>query len=234
MVPIKPLTRKQQKIFDEYYANQNLFLDGIAGSGKTFIALYLALEEVLSGLSTKNKVIVVRSAVPSRDIGFLPGNLKEKAKEYETAYMALCSELFSRGDAYQILKGKNLFEFMTTSYVRGLTLKDAILIIDEIQNFTFQESSSVLTRVGKNTRVIISGDVDQSDLKSNDDFYRLKQILNTMKSFTSIYFSHSDIVRSGFCKEFLVTKTFVETGLWPSHIKNSSITNSFQHHHLPA
>lgn len=200
---IKPLTKNQQIVFDEYYHDQNLFLHGVAGSGKTYLALFLALQTVLGGLANQNKVIIVRSAVPSRDIGFLPGSLKEKEKVYEAPYADITSDLFSRGDAYSVLKGSALVEFMSTSFIRGITLRDSIVILDEIQNYDFPEAYSVLTRIGRGCRVIICGDFRQSDL-DRSGIRKLMSVIRHMSSFSMVEFGVNDIVRSGFVKEFLI------------------------------
>jgi phosphate starvation-inducible PhoH-like protein len=206
--PINPITPTQKFAFDEFYHDQHLFLHGVAGTCKTLIALYLALEQISSKLAEQNKVVIVRSAVPSRDIGFLPGSVKEKTKEYEAPYGALCTELYGRGDAYTTLKAKNIIEFMTTSYVRGLTIRDSIIILEEIQNFTYHEAASVLTRVGRNCRVIISGDFRQSDLEGRQKagLSKLMAIVKNMPSFSFIEFGVEDIVRSSFVKEFILSQ----------------------------
>lgn len=207
LLSIKPLTSNQRYSFAEYQADQNLFLHGVAGTGKTFIALYLALESIISGFSDQNKVVIIRSAVPSRDIGFLPGNVKEKTKEFEAPYSAICSDLFDRGDAYSVLKSKNMIEFLSTSYVRGITLRNSIVILEEIQNYSYHEAFSVLTRIGTNCRVIMAGDFRQSDLlgRQKTGFPKLISIIKSMPSFTFIEFGIEDIVRSRFVREFLVS-----------------------------
>ena len=204
---IHPLTNNQKVAFEEYQANQNLFLHGVAGTGKTFVALYLALNEVLSGLSDYFRVVIVRSAVASRDIGFLPGNVKDKIKEFEAPYVSICTDLFGRGDAYQILKDKKIVEFTSTSFIRGITLRDTIVIIDEIQNYTFHEASSVLTRIGKNCRVMVAGDFRQSDLfgRQRAGLSKLISVAKDMPSFSFVEFGINDIVRSGFVREFLIS-----------------------------
>jgi phosphate starvation-inducible protein PhoH and related proteins len=206
---IVPLTDNQQKTFTEYSKNKNLVLHGMAGTGKTFCALYLALKEVLDPKSDQRKVFIVRSAVPTRDVGFLPGSLKEKIKQYENPYRSICSHIFSRGDAYDVLKGKDLVEFMSTSFVRGDTYDDCTLIVDEMQNLSFHELDSVITRAGEGTKVIFSGDFKQSDLANSHDRQGLQdflKILKNMRSFSRIEFGVQDVVRSGLVKEYLINK----------------------------
>ena len=198
---IEPLTRNQLKAFE---SDNNLILHGVAGTGKTFVSCYLAYDDMSKGVY--EKLVIIRSAVPTRDIGFLPGNEKEKASVYEEPYKDIAIDVFGRGDAYQILKTKNLVHFMTTSFIRGITLRDATIVIDECQNMSFHELDSIITRVGENYRVIFSGDFRQSDLKSNgmDDFFK---ILKKMGSFDFIEFGIEDIVRSDFVKQYIIAKT---------------------------
>tara|TARA_X000001382_G_scaffold12215_1_gene8120 strand:- start:6357 stop:7025 length:669 start_codon:yes stop_codon:yes gene_type:complete len=198
---IEPLTKNQLSAFE---SQRNLILFGVAGTGKTFVGCYLAFDDMAK--KEYEKLIIIRSAVPTRDIGFLPGNEKEKASVYEEPYKDIANDIFGRGDAYQILKTKNLVEFMTTSYIRGITLRDATILIDECQNMTFHELDSIITRVGENCRVIFCGDFDQSDLKNNGlaDFL---SILEWMDEFHFIQFGIEDIVRSDFVKKYIIAKS---------------------------
>ena len=198
---IEPLTANQVLAFD---SENHLVLHGVAGTGKTFISCYLAFDDMLKGLF--NRLIIIRSAVPTRDMGFLPGNEKEKSAVYEEPYKNIAVELFDRGDAYDILKTKGLVHFMTTSFIRGVTLKDSVILIDECQNMTFHELDSIITRVGMDCRVIFSGDFRQSDLSRNGlkDFIR---VLKAMNNFDFIDFEVKDIVRSDFVKQYITAKT---------------------------
>ena len=204
---IEPLTQNQKKTFNEYN-DKNLVLFGSAGTGKTFISLYLALKEVLNGDRYK-KVIIVRSVVPTRDMGFLPGSQKEKTKVYEGPYYAIFSELFGRGDSYEYLKSRGLVEFISTSFIRGITLNDSIVIVDECQNMTFQELDSIITRIGQNCKIIFCGDYRQSDFRFMDEkvgVLNFTKIIAKMKSFGFIEFNHDDIVRSHTVKEYIIQK----------------------------
>lgn len=197
---IEPLTKNQLLAFE---SSQNLILHGVAGTGKTYISSYLAFDDILKGLY--EKLVIIRSAVSTRDIGFLPGTEKDKASVYEEPYKDICIDLFQRGDAYEVLKSKFLVHFMTTSFVRGITLRNATILVDECQNLTFHELDSIITRVGENCRVIFCGDFRQSDLRSNGlrDFIR---ILEAMDCFDLIDFEVKDIVRSTFVKEYITSK----------------------------
>jgi phosphate starvation-inducible protein PhoH len=198
---IEPLTRNQVLAFE---SERNLILHGVAGTGKTFISCYLAFDDMTKGMY--KQLIIIRSAVPTRDIGFLPGSEKEKASVYEEQYKNIAVELFQRGDAYEILKNKNLVHFMTTSYLRGITLRDAVIVIDECQNMTFHELDSIITRVGEDCRVIFCGDFRQADLQKNglQDFIR---VLKAMDQFDLVEFEIRDIVRSSFVKNYITAKT---------------------------
>ena len=155
------------------------------------------------------KLVIIRSAVPTRDIGFLPGTEKEKASVYEEPYKDIANDLFGRGDAYEILKQKDLVEFMTTPFIRGITLRDAVILIDECQNMSFHELDSIITRMGENTRIIFCGDFRQADLKGNGirDFF---QVLKRMGLFDFIEYEVEDIVRSDFVKTYIIAKNELE------------------------
>jgi phosphate starvation-inducible protein PhoH len=202
---IEPLTQNQLLAFE---SDKHLLLHGVAGTGKTFISCYLAFDDMIKGYY--NNLVILRSAVPTRDIGFLPGNEKEKSAIYEAPYKDIAVELFGRGDAYEILKQKSIVHFMTTSFIRGITLRDAVIIIDECQNMTLHELDSIITRVGENCRVIFCGDFRQSDLGKNG-LEQFVSILKRMEQFDLIDFEIKDIVRSEFVKSYITAKT--ELGL---------------------
>lgn len=206
---IEPLTENQKLTFNSYQNEYNLVLHGIAGTGKSFIANYLAIKQILEGDYRYKKLVIVRSVVPTRDMGFLPGNSREKAKVYEAPYYAIYAELFNRGDAYEYLKQKQFVEFISTSFIRGITLNDCIVIVDEIANLSLHELDSVITRIGHNCKVIFCGDYRQSDFVKDQDRNGLLQfmkIISKMKSFKTIDFQQEDIVRSDLVKEYIITK----------------------------
>ena len=204
LIEVEPLTRNQVVAFE---SSKNLVLHGCAGTGKTFISCYLAFDDMTKNLF--EKLVIMRSAVPTRDIGFLPGTEKEKSSVYEEPYRDIAIDLFSRGDAYQILKTKGLVHFMTTSYIRGITLRDAVILIDECQNMSFHELDSIITRVGEDSKILFCGDITQTDLTREHEKSKISdfiQILQEMKDFTCIEFGIDDIVRSGLVKQYLITK----------------------------
>lgn len=213
---VHPLTENQKKTFEAFNDGKHLMLHGMAGTGKTFLSMYLAINDLMSGTSDQDKIYVVRSVVPTRDMGFLPGSQKEKMKVYEAPYYAICNELFERGDAYDILKQKNAVEFMSTSFVRGTTLNNCYVIVDEINNMTFHELDSVITRIGKNCRVIFCGDFRQSDLTREQERNGLKEfmkVIDRLSDFEYIDFLEADIVRSKLVKEYIIARQ--KLGLQP-------------------
>ena len=211
MKRIQPMTDTQKELFLEYENGKHIANIGSAGTGKTYVSLYLALEEVLQK-EEYEKIIIIRSAVQSREQGFMPGSLSDKMGYYETPYMDIVNDLFGRGDAYQIMKQKNEIQFMSTSFVRGLTFDNAIIIVDECQNMTYQELDTVITRVGESSKIVFCGDMKQDDLKISkhrQDVSGLKdfvRVVSKMKDFAVIEFTTADIVRSGLVKQYLIAK----------------------------
>lgn len=206
---IRPLTANQTKTFDAYSKGFNLMLHGYAGTGKTYISLFLALREILTSSSKYNKIIIIRSVVPSRDMGFLPGSIEEKARIYEDPYREMCNELFDHTNGYEVLKTKGLVDFTTTSFLRGTTFNDAIVIVDECANMTFPEIDTVMTRMGDNSRVIFCGDYRQTDLHrphEKEGITEFMRITSKMSVFAHIEFEADDIVRSNLVKEYILCK----------------------------
>jgi phosphate starvation-inducible protein PhoH len=209
MKVIEPLTDNQKLFFDAYENSNIMLLHGVAGTGKTYIALYHALEEALDKSNPYRRVIVVRSAVPSRDIGHLPGDEKEKSEVYTEPYVEVCQDLFGRHDAYQRLEEQGVVKFLITSFVRGITLDDSIIIVDECQNMTDMELNSIITRVGDRSKIIFCGDFRQTDLYKKTDMSGLKKfmaIADMMPSFKTFEFGVDDIVRSAIVKEYIIAR----------------------------
>ena len=215
MVPIKPLTDNQTVAFDSYEMGKNLLLHGAAGTGKTFITLYLALQEVLDENTPYDKIYIVRSLVPTREIGFLPGDHEDKSALYQIPYKNMVRYMFSMPDdnsfdmLYDNLRAQETISFWSTSFIRGVTLDNAIVIVDEFSNLNFHELDSMITRIGEDSKIMLCGDITQSDLvKENEksgiaDFIK---ILQNMQEFTCIEFGIEDIVRSGLVKSYLISK----------------------------
>ena len=203
------LTENQQKFFDAYKRGDYFIgLFGSPGVGKTFLAMYRSLEEVLDRSNPFKQIVVVRSAVQVRDQGFVPGSLDEKMEIYETPYKEISETLFGRSDAWDRLKEQGYARFISTTAIRGISIDDAIILVDESQSMTFHELSSVISRVGHRSKIIFIGDLKQNDLiKSKNDVSGLKEFLNVarhMDEFSEITFTPDDIVRSSLVKSFIV------------------------------
>lgn len=210
---VEPLTANQSFSFESWGKGKNLLLTGTAGTGKSFVACYLALSTVFANPDVYDNVTIVRSTVPSRDQGFLKGSIQEKSEVYEMPYISIFQDMSEVENAYSSLKGKDLVKFVSTSYIRGMNLKNTIFVVDEIQNMTGEELHTVTTRVGKNSRVIMCGDIRQNDLKNNrqvSGFNDFAKIIDEMKSFRHIQFNRDDIVRSNFVKEYIIARENLE------------------------
>ena len=215
MTDIKPLTDNQKIAFDEYKAGKNMLLHGAAGTGKTFIMLYLALQEVLDETTPYEKIYIVRSLVPTREIGFLPGDHEDKSYLYQVPYKNMVRYMFSMPDdntfemLYDNLRAQDTIDFWSTSFIRGVTLDNAIIIVDEFSNLNFHELDSMITRIGEDSKLMFCGDITQTDLtreKETSGISDFISILQSMKDFTCIEFGLDDIVRSGLVKEYLISK----------------------------
>lgn len=212
-VPVQAKTDNQRTAMRAYHHGSNLLLTGESGTGKTFLGMALALEDISRKKHTK--LTIVRSAVSTRNIGYLPGNAKEKMEEYERPYHDICLKLFNVAERmvrpYQQLVGNGTVELISTSYIRGTTLENTIILIDEFQNMNEHELYTILTRVGNNCRVIISGDIKQSDLlKEQTGYPRVVAALNAMESFEHVDFTFEDVIRSAFAKQFMMCWTGAE------------------------
>jgi predicted ribonuclease YlaK len=202
--PITPLTDNQGKAFDSWHNDKDVFMHGSAGTGKTLMALYFGLREVM--LENADKVIIVRSTVPSRDMGFLPGSQQEKERIFELPYHEICATLYGRSDAYEILKQKGIIQFVTTSYIRGLTFDNTIVIVDECQNMAWHELNTIMGRIGNYSRFVFAGDTKQSDLDERHgkfDLMKLIEVCKRMKCFDFIQMLPQDVVRSGKAREYI-------------------------------
>lgn len=213
-----PLTENQKLFFDAYKRGDYFVaLHGVAGTGKTFCALYKALEEVMDKSNPFRKIIVVRSAVQSREVGHLPGDVQEKMEIYQQPYRQICETLFDRKDAWDRLEEQGFIQFISTSFIRGMSFDDAIIIVDEMQNLTFEEIDTVMTRVGYRSKILWCGDYRQTDLnkKKNDMSGILKffDIAYHMSAFTKIEFTPDDIVRSSLVKDYILAKLRHEDGV---------------------
>ena len=214
LVTVDPIGPAQGTTFEEYAKGQNLFLAGSAGTGKTFILLYLALKEALDKETPYDKVVIVRSLLPSRDVGFLPGTLEEKSMLYQAAYRYLVRYLFEMPNdeafdtLYDRLHAQGTIDFVSTSFLRGMTFARSIILCDEVQNFTFQELDTISTRVGQDTKIMYAGDIGQSDIRNGDKngVLNFQNIVEDMKEVTVVDFGIGDIIRSGFARSYIIAK----------------------------
>jgi len=219
---VKPVTDSQKLVFESWKQGLNQFLFGCAGTGKTFISLYLALQDVLKNDTPYDKVIVVRSLIPTREIGFLPGDEEDKAALYQVPYSNMMQFMFEQPNEqafsmlYDRLKSQGSFYFLSTSFLRGLTFDNSIIIVDECQNLNFHELDTIITRVGQDSKIVFCGDFGQTDLtKTNEKngLMNFLQILQEMDEFNCCEFDIGDIVRSGFVRNYLIQKTKLGIGL---------------------
>ena len=215
LLKIEPLTPSQEKVFEHWNNDKNLFLYGAAGTGKTFVALYLALREIMKENSIYEKVYVVRSLVATREIGFLPGDHEDKSSLYQIPYKNMVKYMFEMPDdasfeaLYGNLKSQGTISFWSTSFIRGTTLDKAIIIVDECQNLNFHELDSIITRVGEDCKIMFCGDVNQTDLQRTNEkngVLNFMSILQTMEEFGMVEFNVEDIVRSGLIRSYLISK----------------------------
>ena len=219
---IKPVTDSQKVVFDSWKQGLNQFLFGCAGTGKTFVSLYLALSEVLKNETPYDKVVMVRSLIPTREIGFLPGDEEDKAALYQVPYSNMMQFMFEQPNEqafetlYNRIKAQGSFYFLSTSFLRGLTFDNTIIIVDECQNLNFHELDTIITRVGQDSKIFFCGDFSQSDLTKMHERNGLMdflQILQEMEEFNCVEFNIGDIVRSGFVRNYLIQKTKLGMGI---------------------
>ena len=220
LVEMKGVTKNQLEVFKQYEAGKNLFLYGPAGTGKTFVILYNAIKEVLDPKINYKCIYIVRSLMPTRNLAFMPGDEQDKSSLYQVPYDNMLRFMFKLSAPEQFdmlygeLKKQGNVEFLSTSFLRGITLDNAIILVDECQNLNFHELDTIMTRVGQESKIMFSGDFDQTDLREDDEKAGLGQfikIINEMKEFYSCEFDIGDIVRSGLVRSYIIQK--YNTGL---------------------
>lgn len=207
MIQVAPKTENQKKVIEAYKKGKHLVIHGLAGTGKTFLACYLGMTSIYA--KDQEKIVIYRSAVPTRDMGFMPGSAAEKSAPYEVPYKYVFAELFERGDAYELLKQKFICEFSTSSYLRGLTLRDSVVIVDEMQNWSWHELDSIMTRAGNDTRLIFCGDFRQSDLRLDSEREGIKKfmsVVSQMNDFAMVEMKSEDILRSRLVRDYILAK----------------------------
>lgn len=205
---ITPKTHTQSDLFTNWVEDKSMLITGVAGTGKTMLSMWLSLRDVLEPNEKYSQLVIIRSIVPVRELGFMPGDEKDKTEMYESPYKAICDEIFPYAKSYENLKKNNYVRFESTSFLRGTTFNNSIILVDESQNMTFEELHTVITRVGNNSKIIFVGDEGQIDLYRKNDqsgFKDFCRILNKMDSFEKVHFTSRDVVRSGLVKEYLLT-----------------------------
>ncbi len=210
------LTDNQTRAREAWKDGDHLVLSGSAGTGKTFTALYLALQDVMNKSTPWEKIHLIRSVVPTREVGFLPGTAEEKLLPFITPYMSLTNDMFDQSGSYNQLVEQGIIEFHSTSFIRGTTFDNAIILVDEMQNLTFHELDSVVTRVGLDSRIMFAGDYYQSDFVKKGDkngIHQFLRIIEVMKNFSIIEFGWQDIIRSDFVRDYIMTKEML-SGEW--------------------
>ena len=222
LVSIKSITDNQKIVFDTWKKGKNQFLFGAAGTGKTFISLYLAMQDVMDLKKPYDKVVIVRSLIPTREIGFLPGDEEDKAALYQVPYQNMVQFMFEQpneqsfNNLYDRLKGQGTLYFLSTSFLRGLTFDNSIIIVDECQNMNFHELDTITTRLGQDSKIVFCGDFDQTDLQRTNEkngLHDFLRILEEMEEFNCTEFTIGDIVRSGFVRKYLINKIKLGIGM---------------------
>ena len=222
LISVKPITDNQKIVFETWKEKKNQFLFGCAGTGKTFISLYLALQDVMNLQTKYDKVVLVRSLIPTREIGFLPGDEEDKAALYQVPYQNMVQFMFEQpneqafNNLYDKLKGQGSLYFLSTSFLRGLTFDNTVVIVDECQNLNFHELDTIITRIGQDSRIIFCGDFDQTDLQRTNEInglFNFVKILEEMEEFNCTEFTIGDIVRSGFIRSYLINKIKLGIGM---------------------
>ena len=187
LVSIKAITDNQKEVFTSWKKGKNQFLFGAAGTGKTFVSLYLALKDVFDLKKPYDRVVLVRSLIPTREIGFLPGDEEDKAALYQVPYQNMVQFMFQMqneqqfNSLYDKLKGQGSLFFLSTSFLRGLTFDNSIIIVDECQNLNFHELDTIVTRVGQDSKIVFCGDFDQTDLQRTNEKNGLHDFLRILE-----------------------------------------------------
>ena len=215
LVNIEPITDNQKTLFDSYNAGKHIIAYGAAGTGKTFVTLYNALKDVLNENTPYERIYIVRSLVATREIGFLPGDHEDKSDIYQVPYKHMVKYMFQMSsDAdfdmlYGNLRAQDTIKFWSTSFLRGTTLDNAIVIVDEFQNLNFHELDSIITRIGEDSKIYFCGDATQTDLQKTNErngIVDFMKIIRSMPSFDLIEFGIDDIVPVSYTHLTLPTK----------------------------
>ena len=193
--PVKPRSENQQRLIDAFDKNDMIFAEGPAGTGKTYLSIALAVRALKE--KTIKKIILSRPAVEAaHKLGFLPGDMKDKIDPYlQPLYDAL--EDMIPATRLQDMMEKRIIQIAPLAFMRGRTLSDAVVILDEAQNTTTAQIRMFLTRMGWNTKMIITGDMTQIDLphEQRSGLREALDILSGVEGISVIRFTQKDIVR---------------------------------------
>ena len=201
LVDIDPLTDNQKRLFDSYADDKHIVAYGCAGTGKTFVAASYAAAQLFHRRT--QKIIITRPNIEvGKSLGFLPGTLEEKYFPYLEPFQVAFERTLGKGLYEYALKNKQI-DPKPLGFMRGATFDDCIVLVDECQNMTKVEFKMLLSRIGQNCKIVLSGDDDQLDIKNSgleDALYRLQGI----RGVEVVRFLEGDIVRSDMCKEIIL------------------------------
>ena len=205
-----PKNDRQSQYLQALQESDQVIVFGPSGTGKTYLVSTYAAN--LYHLKTVNKIVITRPHVAvGKDIGYLPGTLEEKAAPWALPVLDVLEKQLGKGVVETALKAGNI-EVAPLALMRGRSFEDSFIICDESQNITFHELKMLLTRVGENSKLVLNGDVMQSDLKEADGLSKVVHIVKKyMLPVPIIEFGVEDIVRSDMTK--LWVETFVKEGV---------------------
>jgi phosphate starvation-inducible PhoH-like protein len=199
---LQPMNFIQGEYYEAIKHNEIVFGVGSAGTGKTYIAAMYAASELFH--RRVNKIVLTRPNVETgRGLGFLPGTLEEKYAPYLLPFDAIFSKALGRGFYDYALKSKTI-EPTPLGFLRGMTFENCIVLVDEAQNCTKEEMKMLLSRIGKNCKMIFSGDCDQSDIGRDSGLLDAVNRLEGISGIEIIDFMDEDIVRSKMCKAIIM------------------------------
>lgn len=205
-----PINDKQRELLDSLKSNNQIFILGPAGTGKTYVTATYAAD--LYTLKEIDRIVITRPHVAvGKDIGFLPGSLEEKTYPWALPVLDVLQKHLGKGTVDTAIKNGNI-EMAPLALMRGRSFDNAFIIVDETQNITIHELKMLLTRVGEGSKIVLNGDAQQSDLKEGDGLSKAIHLAKKhMLPVPVVEFGVDDIVRSDICAEWV--KVFMAEGL---------------------